>query len=76
VIGGLVLWGYGTWWLVMAASITLTYLRDGLPFNMGWWGFTFPLGVYTLATLNLATQTGMGFFSIMGGILVVALVGF
>ncbi len=76
VIGGLVLWGYGAWWLVMAAAMTLSYVHDGLPFNMGWWGFTFPLGVYTLATLNLGVQTGMGFFSVLGGVFVAALVGF
>jgi tellurite resistance protein TehA-like permease len=76
VIGGLVLWGYGAWWLVMAAAMTLSYLHEGLPFNMGWWGFTFPLGVYTLATLNLGVQTGMGFFSVLGGVFVAALVGF
>ena len=76
IIGGLVLWGYGAWWLIMAAAITLTYLREGLPFNMGWWGFTFPLGVYTLSTLNLGAQTGIAAFTVLGGVFVVALVGF
>ena len=75
IIGGLVLWGYGAWWLVMAAATTLVYLREGLPFNMGWWGFTFPLGVYTLATLNLGVQTGIGVFMVLGGAFVVALAG-
>ena len=73
VIGGLMLWGYGAWWLIMAAVMMLSYLREGLPFNMGWWGFTFPLGVYTLATLNLGIQTGMGFFTVLGGIFVAVL---
>ncbi len=76
VIGGLLLWGYGAWWLAIAVAVTLTYLRSGLPFNMGWWGFTFPLGVYTLATLNLAQQTGMAFFDIAGGLLAVMLISF
>ena len=76
VVGGLIIWGYGAWWLVMAAAVTLSYVRDGLPFNMGWWGFTFPLGVFTLATLNLATQTGMAAFSVIGAGLVLALAGF
>jgi C4-dicarboxylate transporter/malic acid transport protein len=75
LIGGLMLWAYGAWWLLMAVAITRRYLRQGLPFNMGWWGFTFPLGVFTLATLALAAQTGMVFFSIAGAALVVALVG-
>ncbi len=31
------------------------YLRPGpLPYGIGWWGFTFPLGAYTVATLTLA----------------------
>lgn len=76
IIGGLILWGYGGWWLIMAAAITLSYIKEGLPFNMGWWGFTFPLGVYTLATLNLGAQTGMAFFSVIGGVLTLALLGF
>jgi C4-dicarboxylate transporter/malic acid transport protein len=76
IIGGLIIWGYGLWWLVIAAAITLSYLREGLPFNMGWWGFTFPLGVFTLATLNLGVQLNMAFFNIFGGGLVAALAGF
>ena len=54
LIGGLILWGYGVWWLSLAILKTVRYLRQGLPFNLGWWGFTFPLAVYTLATLALA----------------------
>jgi C4-dicarboxylate transporter/malic acid transport protein len=73
LIGGLVLWGYGAWWLTMAVATTLTYLRGGLPFNLGWWGFTFPLGVFTLATFALGTQTGIAAFTFLGAGLSVAL---
>jgi Voltage-dependent anion channel len=44
-----------------------------MPFNLGCWGFTFPLGVYSLATLALAHATRLGFFSVLGGALVVCL---
>jgi tellurite resistance protein TehA-like permease len=64
------LWGYGLWWLLLAILKTLHYLRDGMPFNLGCWGFTFPLGVYSLATLALAHATGLAFFSVVGSILV------
>ena len=38
----LILWAYGLAWLFLAlASIWRT---PKFPFNMGWWGFTFPLG--------------------------------
>ena len=73
VIGGLILWGYGAWWLGLAVLKTARYLRDGLPFNLGWWGFTFPLAVYILATLALARVTGLSLFSFAGGGLTVCL---
>jgi tellurite resistance protein TehA-like permease len=73
IIGGTMLWGYGAWWLLLAALKTAWYLRDGIPFNLGCWGFTFPLGVYSLATLALAHATGFSFFSVVGGVLVVCL---
>ncbi len=76
VIGGAVLWGYGAWWLALAALKTVRYLREGLPFNLGWWGFTFPLGVYALATLALARVTQLAFFALAGGALTACLAAF
>jgi C4-dicarboxylate transporter/malic acid transport protein len=50
-----VLWGFGLWWLATAAILLVRYLRRGhLPFGVGLWAFTFPLGAYTVATLQLA----------------------
>ncbi|CAG8867371.1 hypothetical protein PS627_02454 [Pseudomonas fluorescens] len=73
IIAGIVLWGAGLWWLLTAVLITLRYLRRGMPFNLGWWGFTFPLGVYSLATLKLAACLDLAFFHGMGALLVAAL---
>ncbi|MBU1332789.1 MAG: TDT family transporter [Gammaproteobacteria bacterium] len=73
LIGGLALWGAGLWWLVIATLFTRHYLRDSMPFNLGWWGFTFPLGVFALATFELQTLTGLGFFAYIGGVLAVQL---
>ncbi|PWB32825.1 C4-dicarboxylate ABC transporter [Pseudomonas sp. SDI] len=75
LMAGIVLWGAGLWWLLTAVLITLRYMRHGMPFNLGWWGFTFPLGVYALATLKLAEWLHLGFFAVMGGVLVMALAG-
>lgn len=73
VIAGTLLWGVGLWWLLLATLITIRYFRAGIPFNLGWWGYTFPLGVYTVATLKLGTQLKVGFFSTFGTLLVVVL---
>jgi len=70
LVAGITLWGFGLWWMLMALLITARYLRDGIPFNLGWWGFTFPLGVYSLATLKLASTLNLDFFSVVGCMLV------
>ncbi len=72
-IAGILLWGVGLWWLLLALFITIRYFRAGVPFNLGWWGYTFPLGVYTLATLKLGTLLKIEFFSTFGTLLVVVL---
>ncbi|QPM90443.1 TDT family transporter [Pseudooceanicola algae] len=73
-IGGLLMWGYGLWWFLMAALITQRYLREGLPFNLGWWGYTFPIGVYAVATYKLGAVFDVsvigGAANLMGSLLV------
>ncbi|AMS16716.1 C4-dicarboxylate ABC transporter [Pseudomonas chlororaphis] len=73
LVAGITLWGFGLWWMLVALLITLRYLRDGIPFNLGWWGFTFPLGVYALTTLKLAATLNLTFFAVFGSLLVLAL---
>ncbi|WP_249672133.1 TDT family transporter [Pseudomonas abieticivorans] len=73
VIAAISLWGFGLWWMLLAVLITLRYLRSGIPFNLGWWGFIFPLGVYTLATVRLGEVLHMSFFTVVGQVLVVVL---
>jgi len=72
-IAGLLLWGVGLWWLALASMITIRYWRGGVPFNLGWWGYTFPLGVYTLASFKLGRTIGLDFFGVVGTVLTVAL---
>jgi C4-dicarboxylate transporter/malic acid transport protein len=73
LIGGLLLWGYGLWWAAMAALFTVRYLRAGLPFNLSWWGYTFPLGVFAVATLRLATVLPVPAIGAIGAALVLTL---
>ncbi|TCP74210.1 C4-dicarboxylate transporter/malic acid transport protein [Rhizobium sp. PP-CC-2G-626] len=72
-LGAILLWGYCIWWLATAVLITLRYLREGLPFNIGWWGYTFPLGVFSVATLRLSTMVPMSDIAVFGAALVTAL---
>lgn len=73
VVTGAVLWGYGLWWLLMAVLTTARYISEGMPFNLGWWGLTFPLGVYSVATLALARQTHLTCLTATGAVLVICL---
>jgi C4-dicarboxylate transporter/malic acid transport protein len=76
LFAGLLLWGIGIWWLLMAAVLTVRYQREGMTFNMGWWGFTFPIGVYTSATFTLFRLTAFFPFEVMGTVFSFALLGF
>jgi len=73
IFTGLVLWGFGLWWLLLATLITVRHFRAGIPFNLGWWGYTFPLGVYTVATFKLGTTLHLGFFGIIGTVFTLVL---
>ncbi|WDG77609.1 TDT family transporter [Pseudomonas chlororaphis] len=73
LISGILFWGLGLWWMAMATLITVRYFKAGIPFNLGWWGFTFPIGVYSLTTLKLGSVLHSSFFNIFGGCLVLVL---
>lgn len=73
LVGGLLLWGYGLWWFAIAMLVTLRYVREGLPFNLGWWGYTFPIGVDAVATLKLGTILPIGAIHVFGAALVALL---
>ena len=73
LFAALLLWGFGLWWLLLAALITVRYFREGVPFNLGWWGYTFPLGVYTLASLRLGATLHLPPFTAFGCVLATGL---
>jgi tellurite resistance protein TehA-like permease len=73
LLGAVLLWGYGLWWLGLAVAITINHLWQGLPFNLGWWGYTFPIGVYAVATLRLSSIFPLPALTGFGEVLVVAL---
>ena len=73
-IFGFFFWGFGIWWLLMAITMTIYYIkRLKLPYAMSWWAFTFPLGAYISATysiwkifkINLINYFGFGLYILL-----------
>ncbi|KAF2036783.1 C4-dicarboxylate transporter/malic acid transport protein-like protein [Setomelanomma holmii] len=72
VFMALLMWAFGLTWLCFAlASI---YKSRPFPFNMGWWGFTFPLGVMALSTMEFGNIFSSLFFKVLGTIFAVAVI--
>ncbi|USP81572.1 hypothetical protein yc1106_08846 [Curvularia clavata] len=72
IFTALIMWSFGITWLCFAlASI---YKSRPIPFSMGWWGFTFPLGVFALSTIQLGHIIPSLFFRVLGTIFSVAVI--
>lgn len=66
----LVIWGLGLVWLAIAIGFLIDLaLVSRLTFNLGWWGFTFPLGVFCTATTQLGKELDSGAFKVIGTVL-------
>lgn len=63
VLAGIMLWGFATVWLIVAIIMIATFGR--FPFNMGWWGFIFPVGVFTLLTMTIGEELESRFFKVL-----------
>jgi len=70
VVVGLFLLAFSTFWLVEAvASVTINVPKK---FNVGFWAFVFPMGVYANAVCRLSADLNNAGFRIYGAICVVA----
>lgn len=72
LLTALVMWGFGIVWLVFALA-TIWSARP-FPFNMGWWGFTFPLGVFAISTITFGVEMPSFFFKVLGTIFSIAVI--
>jgi C4-dicarboxylate transporter/malic acid transport protein len=61
VLYGVPIWGFAMLWLALASAITLRAARAHLPFTLGWWSFTFPVGTVVTGTSELALHTHADF---------------
>lgn len=67
VLYGAPMWGFAMLWVALATTITLRTVRSapgGLPFTLGWWSFTFPVGTVVTGTSGLAAATGAPFLAV------------
>ncbi|KAK3074740.1 Plasma membrane sulfite pump involved in sulfite metabolism [Teratosphaeriaceae sp. CCFEE 6253] len=62
----LIMWSWGLLWFAFA--LAAIYKSRPFPFNMGWWGFTFPLGVYACSTILIGEELPSLFFRVLGTI--------
>lgn len=75
VVFGLIIWAMGVWWLMHAVlAVGLRCAQGRLHFNMGFWGFVFPLGVFTAATITLGRALSSEFFNYLSLVLIVIVV--
>ncbi|KAK9816229.1 hypothetical protein WJX74_008920 [Apatococcus lobatus] len=75
VVFGLIVWAMGVWWLMHAVlAVGLRCGQGRLKFNMGFWGFVFPLGVFTAATITLGKALTSEFFNYLSLVLIVIVV--
>lgn len=67
LVAALLLWGTSTWWLVVAVASVLNSIHT-MPFNTGWWGFVFPMGVLSQTTvvLSMPSKLDSGVFKVLG----------
>ncbi|KDN50256.1 hypothetical protein RSAG8_01592, partial [Rhizoctonia solani AG-8 WAC10335] len=73
IIGALCMMGLGLWYWAVAVLAFGSRMRGGEvkpEFNMGWWGFTFPLASLTLCVLALGTELHLMFLKVLGTIMV------
>ncbi|RDI67615.1 TDT family transporter [Nocardia pseudobrasiliensis] len=73
VVYGVAAWGFAMLWLGLALAVTLR-ARKAMPFNLTWWGFTFPLGTCVTGSTVLYARTGANVFALVAVALYVLLV--
>lgn len=59
LVYGFAMLGFAMLWTVIALLITIRTVREGLPFSLTWWSFTFPVGTCVTGLNGLAEHSGL-----------------
>ncbi|MEZ0064054.1 tellurite resistance protein TehA-like permease [Streptacidiphilus sp. MAP12-20] len=57
--------GFALFWLAIAGAATAHGLRNGMPFAMTWWAWTFPVGTCVTGAAGLYARTGLDAFAVL-----------
>ncbi|ADD44788.1 C4-dicarboxylate transporter/malic acid transport protein [Stackebrandtia nassauensis DSM 44728] len=57
LIYGVPVLGFALLWIAIASAVTIRTVRNGMPFALTWWSFTFPVGTCVTGAAGLATRT-------------------
>ncbi|MEJ2867193.1 TDT family transporter [Actinomycetospora sp. OC33-EN08] len=60
---GVPTWGFAMVWMALAVAVTVRTARQGMPFALTWWSFTFPVGTCVTGTSALAARTHLPAFA-------------
>ncbi|KAJ3495452.1 hypothetical protein NLG97_g3390 [Lecanicillium saksenae] len=59
----ILMWSYGSFWLAIAI---MSMARGRFAFNLSWWSFTFPLGVWASTAVAFGEEMPSTFFKVFG----------
>ncbi|GAC1599550.1 MAG: TDT family transporter [Pseudarthrobacter sp.] len=65
ILYGVPVLGFALMWAALATAITIRTARQGLPFSLTWWSFTFPIGTCVTGLTGLAAHTHLAVFEAM-----------
>lgn len=71
---GLVALALAALWAIVALTVVVRAVRDGLPFALTWWSFTFPVGTCVTGTALLADRVAGGPLTVVALVLLAVLV--
>ena len=75
VIYGVPMLGFLLLWTALATAITVRTARQGLPFSLTWWSFTFPVGTCVTGLSGLTLHTGSAALRVLAVVYYTALLG-
>lgn len=58
ILYGVPVFGFALMWMGIVIAVTIRTIREGLPFSLTWWSFTFPVGTCVTGASALAAHTG------------------